>query len=563
MSIFIGSNAGDIIEPGNVSPNVTVIGNPKTPSAAVDLIFGGNGDDRVAAGGGNDIAFLGGGNDLFTWNAGDGSDIVDGGSGTDTLAFNGSAAAETIKLSTGILGTIRVSNNVENVNMTLAGMERIVIKAGAGNDVVDASALPAGQATLEIFGGDGNDLLIGSAGNDSFVWNPGDDNDALEGRAGLDTMLFNGAVIGEQINVLANGQRVLFTRDIANVVMDLNDVERIDFNALGGADKVTVHELSGTDVTEVNVNLAGTLGGSTGDGAADQVIVNGSGGNDTILAFSSGTSASVQGLAAVTNVANFEAALDQLIVDGLGGNDTLIGGAGSQVLRGGEGDDVISGGDGDDHDVRRRRQRPDGLEPRRRYRPRRGRRRRRHRRGQWRQRRRDLHRHRQRHARALRPPRPGPLLPRHRHDRGPGRQHQRRRRHASRPPATWRLIKLTVDGGAGNDTILGSNGADMLIGGDGNDFIDGQQGNDVAFLGAGDDTFQWDPGDGSDTVEGQAGHRQAAVQRLERRRERSTSSANGERVRFTRDVGTIVMDLNDVEQHRLQRPGRGRHDHRQ
>ena len=67
------------------------------------------------------------------------------------------------------------------------------------------------------------------------------------------------------------------------------------------------------------------------------------------------------------------------------------------------------------------------------------------------------------------------------------------------------VIKLTLDGGAGNDTILGSQGADMLIGGDGNDFVDGDNGNDVAFLGAGDDTFLWDPGDGNDTIEGQAG----------------------------------------------------------
>src|SRR5262249_17047826 len=58
-------------------------------------------------------------------------------------------------------------------------------------------------------------------------------------------------------------------------------------------------------------------------------------------------------------------------------------------------------------------------------------------------------------------------------------------------------IQITVDGGTGNDTLLGSNGADTLRGGDGDDFIDGQQGNDVAFLGAGNDTFQWDPGDGS------------------------------------------------------------------
>src|SRR4029077_12928481 len=32
------------------------------------------------------------------------------------------------------------------------------------------------------------------------------------------------------------------------------------------------------------------------------------------------------------------------------------------------------------------------------------------------------------------------------------------------------LIKITVDGGTGNDTLLGSNGADVLLGGDGNDF---------------------------------------------------------------------------------------------
>ena len=45
----------------------------------------------------------------------------------------------------------------------------------------------------------------------------------------------------------------------------------------------------------------------------------------------------------------------------------------------------------------------------------------------------------------------------------------------------------------------------MLLGGDGNDTLDGSKGNDVALMGAGDDTFFWDPGDGSDVVEGEAG----------------------------------------------------------
>ena len=44
---------------------------------------------------------------------------------------------------------------------------------------------------------------------------------------------------------------------------------------------------------------------------------------------------------------------------------------------------------------------------------------------------------------------------------------------------------IAIDGGIGNDTLLGGNGADVLIGGAGNDFVDGNQGDDVAFLGSG------------------------------------------------------------------------------
>jgi Ca2+-binding RTX toxin-like protein len=108
------------------------------------------------------------------------------------------------------------------------------------------------------------------------------------------------------------------------------------------------------------------------------------------------------------------------------------------------------------------------------------------------------------------------------------------------------LIKITADGGSGNDTLLGSNGIDVLLGGDGNDFADGQQGNDTAFLGAGDDVFQWDPGDGSDTVEGQDGT-DAMAFNGSNGDEIMEASANGQRVRFTRNLGAITMDLNDIE----------------
>jgi Ca2+-binding RTX toxin-like protein len=100
------------------------------------------------------------------------------------------------------------------------------------------------------------------------------------------------------------------------------------------------------------------------------------------------------------------------------------------------------------------------------------------------------------------------------------------------------LIKISVDGGAGNDTILGSNGIDLLLGGDGDDFIDGQQGNDVIFLGAANDTFQWDPGDGSDTVEGQAGNDKMLFNGSAGA-EIFSVSANGGRVLYTAISGTL------------------------
>jgi Ca2+-binding RTX toxin-like protein len=278
------------------------------------------------------------------------------------------------------------------------------------------------------------------AGDDTFVWNPGDGSDVVEGQAGADTMLFNGANIAEKIDVSANGNRVRFTRDIANIVMDLNDVERVNFNALGGADTITVGDLSGTDVTQVDLDLANPAGSGTGDAAADSVIVNGTNGNDSIEVFGGGSSYAVTGLHALVSVTGSEGANDSLTVKALGGNDTVS-------------------------------------------------------------------------AAAL--------------------------------PAT--VVKLTLDGGTGNDIITGSQGADSLIGDDGSDLITGGRGDDLALMGAGNDTFVWNPGDGSDVVEGQDGF-DTMLFNGANIAENIDFSANGTRLRFTRDVANIVMDTNAVEQ---------------
>ncbi len=197
-------------------------------------------------------------------------------------------------------------------------------------------------------------------GDDTFVWNPGDGSDTVEGQAGTDTLLFNGANVAENIDISANGSRVRFFRDVGNVTMDLNSVEHIQFNALGGADTITVNDLTGTDTSQVALDLGSPSGSGTGDGQVDTVIINGTAGDDVITITDNNGVVTVSGLASTVTITGFEAT-DKLVINGLGGDDvieasglgtgmqlTANGGDGDDVLIGSAGNDTLSGGAGDD-----------------------------------------------------------------------------------------------------------------------------------------------------------------------------------------------------------------------
>jgi hypothetical protein len=105
---------------------------------------------------------------------------------------------------------------------------------------------------------------------------------------------------------------------------------------------------------------------------------------------------------------------------------------------------------------------------------------------------------------------------------------------------------MVIDGGSGDDTMDGGDAAELFIGGSGRDAVDGNRGNDTARLGAGADSFRWDPGDGSDVVEGESGFdtldfNGAGVA------EKMSLSPNGERSLFVRDIANIRMDMDGVE----------------
>ncbi len=507
-------------------------------SKGADLLLGGHGNDIVFGNQGADNAFLGAGADMFIWNPGDGSDVVDGGGDTDTLFFHGASIGENFEIVADLghalllrdVGTITMDlDSIETVhidalggadsivvgdlgdtdvslveiflngtfrgptadgaidNVTVTGTDgdddivafgdadgivvtglsadveiakagpndRLVINAGAGDDLIDAEWLEgialtvdAGQGDDLILGSSGDDLVLGgrgddvallSHGDDTFVWNPGDGSDVVEGEAGFDTLVFNGAGVGETIAIAANGERIDLNRDVGNIAMDLAGIEAIELAALGGEDTITIGDLTGTDVVVVDIDLSGTPGAGTGDGASDGVVVHGTDSDDTIDIQGDGTSVAVLGLHAAVSITSSEGAEDRLEVFGFDGGDRIS----AATLAAG-------------------------------------------------------------------------------------------------------ITALTIDGGAGADEIFGSRGADFLLGGDGDDFIDGNQGADNAFLGAGDDVFQWDPGDGSDTVDGEEGYDTLDFNGANIA-ETITVSANNDHATLFRDVGNITIDLDNVE----------------
>jgi Ca2+-binding RTX toxin-like protein len=354
-----------------------------------DMLFGGDGNDILIGGAGDDQVFGQAGNDLMIWNPGDGTDLNEGGAGIDTVQVNGGNASETFtvtpngsrvrfdrvtpapfSLDIGTSENLVVNMNGGDDTFTasngLAGLISLTVDGGAGNDTIIGGdgndRLLGGDGNDLIIGGRGSDVMLGGAGDDTFVWNPGDGSDVIEGQGGHDTLQFNGANVSEKMDLSANGSRLRFTRDVGNVTMDVNGVEQVNVVALGGADNITVNNLSGTDVTQVNIDLSTPPGSGTGDGQADTVTVNGTNHADTIQISGSGTNYTVSGLHATVNVQGSEGANDNLMINALDGNDTvnasglragvvnltIDGGAGNDRITGSDGADRLSGGDGND-----------------------------------------------------------------------------------------------------------------------------------------------------------------------------------------------------------------------
>ncbi|MFL5931139.1 MAG: beta strand repeat-containing protein [Gaiellaceae bacterium] len=446
--VFNGSDAAEKFELSANGNRLSVVGASTANVAGVerfDLRTFGGADSVVV----DDLTGAG----LGQLNLDPGADsdrvVVEGTSENDTIGVAAAAVPGHIAVSGGPAGLLIDIVNSEalaveslagkdalNAGVGLAALTQLTLDGGAGNDTINGGdgndTLRGGSENDAIDGNRGDDIGLLGAGDDSFTWDPGDGSDKVEGEAGSDTLIFNGAAGAENFDLSANGGRLKFFRNVANITMDVDDTERVDLRALGGIDNTVVNDLSATDVKSVLLDLAA-------DGAVDTTTVNGTAGNDAIAIAPNAGAVEVTNLAAALKIQGSEAANDVLNVNGLGGDDTINGAVGLAAL-----------------------------------------------------------------------------------------------------------VKVGTDGGTGNDTINGGDGAETLVGGDGDDAIDGNGGADVGLLGAGDDSFRWDPGDGSDVVEGQDGT-DTMLFNGAGAGENFDVSANGQRVRFFRNLGNITMDLDDTE----------------
>ncbi len=441
---------------------------------------GGSGNDTLEAGGGQAVLHGGAGNDtliasaadaqLFgdddndTLQGGEGDDALDGGLGADILnggagddALDGGAGEDTLD---GGAGNDTLQGSDQNDTLR-GGVGNDNLEGGAGNDTLqggDGNDLLKGQGGEDVLDGDaGNDTLLGGTEND--VLHGGRDDDRLEGNEGLD-QLFGGLGADRLFGGLDN---------------DTLEGGLSNDRLFGGAGDDTLRgeagndELSGADGADI------LLGGDGSDLLFGYLAAIGPDGQLT------GDNLSPDG----DDELYGEAGDDRLF--GGQGNDRLEGGQGSDELNGQAGKDRIvyavdlddpsghdelSGGTDFDSIVVEGTEDDDDLQ--------------------------------------IRQLDPGRFLVERRE---PGAETITHSFEFTLPTditdrdievldvsgldgndliqafGSFNVNRLKIDGGAGDDTIIGSNGKDLLFGGDGNDDIQGGLGEDELQGGAGDDVL--------------------------------------------------------------------------
>jgi len=365
VSIILSANLENLLLVGY--DNINATGN-----AEANELVGNNGANQILGMAGNDVLRGEGGDDAI--DGGTGNDSLDGGSGIDTLSgglgndtfFVDRAEDVVIENAGEGIDTIRAATSY-----TLsANVENLILEAeggyinGTGN--AQANTLTGNDYDNRLDGGAGADVLIGKAGNDTYVVDTLSDQIVELDGEGFDTvetaLTYTLANTLEGLRLTGTGNVDGYGNDASNSLSGNDGDNRL----YGGAGNDWLQGDAGNDLLD---------GGTGSDG------MSGGMGNDTFYTDSQGDSideAADEGTD--TEIRSFETAyllasgvenltltgtiyrgngneLDNVITGneadnnlwGMAGNDTLIGGGGNDALFGDVGQDTLIGGAGDDY----------------------------------------------------------------------------------------------------------------------------------------------------------------------------------------------------------------------
>ena len=301
-----GANTLDFRSTSFVGRNVTIDGGYGDDTiygtAGKDTIVGGGGDDRLDGAGGSDTYRVTG-NEAGGWDSFSGYDTYadSGASGTDTIVAIGDEEVD--------IGLRRFgpSSGIETIDGTQTlGVVRLL--GDDNNNLLDFRGTTLVGGNIVIDGGYGNDTIYGTTGNDLIAGSGGDDR--LDGGAGSDSYLVTGNEAGGWSSFAGSDTYADTGASGIDTIVAIGD-EDVDIGLAKFGPTTGIEVIDGTN-TLGTVRLLGDWNANLLDFSATSFI----GGN--------------------------------IVIDGGYGNDTIVGTADDDSIAGGGGDDLLNGAEGSD-----------------------------------------------------------------------------------------------------------------------------------------------------------------------------------------------------------------------
>jgi trimeric autotransporter adhesin len=305
--------------------NINVTGN-----ALDNILLGNTGANTLTGGAGNDT--LDGGLGIDTLVGGLGNDLYIVDTTTDTITELVGEGTDTIQ--SAVTFSLAALTNVEN--LTLTGTTAINATGNTGNN-----SLIGNSANNTLTGDAGNDTLTGGLGIDTLVGGIGDDIYVVDTTTDIITELVSAgtdtiqSAVTFSLAALTNVENLTLTGTTA-----INGTGNVGNNTLiGNSVNNTLDGGLGNDI------LVGGLGDDiyVVDTTTDVITELVGAGTDTVQ------SSVTFSLAALTNVENLTLTGTTAInATGNAGHNTIIGNSAENILTGGAGNDLLDGGAGND-----------------------------------------------------------------------------------------------------------------------------------------------------------------------------------------------------------------------